>query len=712
MRYVLIVLFTGLLGVLPLQAAPSVKELGTLVTQLKSGDAKVQQKAAARLAALKDPRSVPLLAPLCRVPLTTVVACNTLARIGGKGIDVLLQLRGDKTHWIRMQAVRGLCVSNDPRARTAVRGMLKDADAELRAAAIHTMVNQPHSVEKVKLLLPLLQDKNETCRREAIFALESSVKMRDAAVLDALYRLANTATAETRDLALKVLIPLNDQRLLPALSAWLQEADPDHARRAAHALGQLGDPSVVPLYGQVLERWIAKLPPPGQPLPDEYPERAIPNLTSGLTEGLANIGDATALDLLYGLTSHAHPLVRKQSMRAFLQVADPRGPQVMAAAILDPDADVRFGNIQLAYHFTDDPAVRNALLRACTDTDPRTRYLAMERAVFDTPEQAFTVLDKALVDDDGMVQAMAAVRLGGMKDTRAVDRLLTMLDAADPKTHRLAILGLGHANDAHAEEALLTLLQKKGEPRVQVVLALQGSMNPRVIHAVLGLLPGADVELRYMIYMKFEVAPTPLATDALQKALVRETDDDLKSMLLRGLEAIGNVKAADALLAIVNDVKQAKFHQQALYALGRTRDARALPVLLARLKGKGDNWGAVRGMGAYGGPQAYDALLPHINHASSYTRTLVLSGLGKTGDARAVPVLIAALQRSDLYDRYAAIEGLRLLGKDKAQAAIDPLIAALARAKTLDERISLARSLTALTGQTLGTDPAAWRAGG
>ncbi len=708
MRYLIgVLLLLGLLGMLPAQAAPSVQELTALVNQLKSRDARLRQQASARLVALKDRRAVPLLEPLCRIPATTEVACKTLAKTGGAGVEALLKLRTDKAHWVRLNVVRGLGASTDPRAVAAIRATLKDADAELRATAIYTMLPRPHSAEKVRLLLPLVRDKAEECRLAAMYALRSS--LREVAVREAFFRIANSTATRTRDAAVDILIQVNDPRLRQPLCTWLQGDDPDHAFRAAHALGQLGDPSVVPLFRTVLEKWIARLPSPGQPVSDDYPVSEIPQLLSRMTEGLAAIGDASALDLLYTLTGHVHPLVRKQATWAFLQLTDPRGPQVMVTALHDSNAEMRAMSAQIAYRFTDDPGVRKALLAACGDPDVEVRRSAVDRVVFDAPEQALTVLETALGDADDRVQAMAAIRLGGVKDRRAVERLLTMLDAADPKTHRLAILGLGHTDDARAEEALLALIQKTGEPRLQIVMALQGSMNPRVIHALLGLLPGADLELRYAIYAKFELTPTPLATAGLLQALTREKDTDLKYKLLEALEAIGDAKAVDPMLALLNDAKQPALHQQALRVLGRSRDPRALPVLLAHVRKKGGNWGAISGLGAYGGPQAFEALAPYVTATNGTIRMAALQAVGRSGDPRAVSLLITALHGANTEDRRLAAYGLLMLGKDKAHAAVEPLIIALEATKRLNERGPFIQALNTLTGQTLGTDPAQWR---
>jgi HEAT repeat protein len=706
----LVVLF---LYALPAPAGPVPKaELQALVQQLTVRDDWVQQQATNRLIALNDPRAVPLLTPLCRNPRATQSACKALAHLGKPGVEVLLALRTDTQKWVRMQALGGLGWSKDPRAIAAVKSALQDTDAEVRCRALFLLKRTLPYAEHRELALTMLSDDAPTCRTAVIVTLLDAIP-KDRTLDEPLLALANDPSARVCHMLLDAYSCRFDPRLFDAMRThWLLSEDIGYVKRAVNWYAGLGDARAVPLLRQVYDRWIPRLPAPGAPEATEDPDKYVPGLLDRLTQALAAIDDAAGTDFLYSLTKDPHPLIRKPAAWAFLELVEPRAPEVMAAVLRDPDEGVRDMLTQCAYRFGDHHAVQEALRAMCTDADPKTRERGLQYVHFATPDEALHMLKRALADPDDGVRAKAIERLACVKDPRAVDRLLAMAASPDQSTYRTLLSALCNSGDARAVDLLLPLLHKPSVERQWVLIALQMARisDRRLDEALLALLPQLDCEWRYYCYRHFEFNPTTRATGALLQALARETDNDLRRTILEALSNAGDPAAADALLAFIQKNEDPSLLQQAYGALGRTRDPRALPILLARMKAPGAKWGVIRGLGQYQGAQVYDALLPLTYHPKMRYREHGLYYLSNTGDPRTLPVLIAALKREEISEVLAAAAGLQFLGPERAAPAIDPLIAALARMRRFDQRHGVATALKALTGEDFGVDAVKWQA--
>ena len=711
MRCVIVLLSLILFTFPTLAGALSKLELAALVQKLAAKDERAREQAMNRVIALRDARAVPLLKPLCRNAQASRYACKALAHLGKPGVEALLALRNDSARWVRTRAIVGLGWSKDPRAIGALKAILRGPDAEFRSQALYALRRSLPAAEHRQLVLNMLHDANPSCRIAAIIELREAAKY-DRALFERLLPLANDPDANVRDIILNDYSLRYDPRLYDAMCAhWLLGENLDHVGRAVSWLGGLGDPRGAPLLRKVYHRWIPRLPAPGAEAA-EYQQNQMSDLLERLTAAMAALDDAEITTFLYTLTKDSHPLIRQKAASAFLQLADPRAPEVMAAVLRDPDAQIRENLSQYTFRFTAQPVVQNTLRAMCADADQATRARGLAWVRFATPDEMLRLLEQALDDADAAVRAQAIERLGNVGDPRAIDRLLALAASPDNATRRMALRTLCFSGDARAVDLLLPLLQAPSEDRQWAFVILQYTRicDPRLDAALLALLPHTNEEHRYYIYRHFEFNPTTRATAALLLALAREKDDDLRWTILEALGNESDPAAADTLLALVRNPKEAKLHQSAYEALGRTRDPRALSLLLAQMKSPGAKWGVIRGLGQFQGPQVYEALLPLIHHPNSNYRELGLSYLGNTGDPRALPVLIDALTRREADEAHAAACGLQFLGSERAAAAIDPLIAVLARTRKLDDRGPFARALVVLTSQDFGLDAERWQA--
>jgi len=742
MRYVLPLVFIFL--ALPALAAPLSKaELTELVQKLAARDELTREQAMSRIITLQDARAVPLLVPLCRHYLAAPHAGKALGHLGKPGVDALLALRNDAEKGVRLRAIDGLGWSKDQRAIAALKAALRHPDAEFRCKALHALQRCLPAAEHRQLALNMLGDDAPSCRITAVIVLREAVKG-DRALFERMLAMANDPSPRVRDIVLNDLSLCYDPRLYDAFCKyWLLGDDFDHVERAVSWLGSFGDPRAAPLLRKVYDRWIPLLPAPGMAESAEYPRNYMPDLLERLTGAMACLDDPEITAFLYTLTKDPHPLIRRKAAGAFLQLADPRAPGVMAAVLRDPDAQIREELYGVTYRFAAEPAVQEAARAMCADANPATRARGLRLVRFTEPEEALRLIEQALADDDAAVREQAIARMSTVDDPRAVERLLALEASPDAATRLAALRALCHINDPRAFELLraqaaspdtqtrravlsgacstgnalavdllLPVLQAPSEDCRWLLMIIQYARisDPRLDAALLALLPHTDWEHRYYIYRHFEFNPTKLATPVLLQALNRETDEDLRYTILEALGNAGDPAAADALLALVRNPKEVKLHQHAYEALGKTRDPHALPLLLAQMQKPGAKWGVIRGLGQFQGREVYEALLPLVHHPNPNYRELGLSYLGSSGDPRALPVLIAALERRESMERHAAAYGLLFMGSERAAAAVDPLIAALARMRMLNDRHPFARALTVLTGQDFGTDAERWQA--
>lgn len=128
------------------------------------------------------------------------------------------------------------------------------------------------------------------------------------------------------------------------------------------------------------------------------------------------------------------------------------------------------------------------------------------------------------------------------------------------------------------------------------------------------------------------------------------------------------------------DARLRRCHQQAVRALARLGDARALPSLLTALDSGVDAWRAVEVVRHL--PQASDQLTPRLNdhlrrvdlsqERDEMSTNALLSALAGLGDPAAIPVVLDTLRAAVLHKRHgvtrSALQALRAFGPAAADA--------------------------------------------
>lgn len=226
---------------------------------------------------------------------------------------------------------------------------------------------------------------------------------------------------------------------------------------------------------------------------------------------------------------------------------------------------------------------------------------------------------------DADVRDAAAGALAEIKDAQAVEPLIAALKDSDIDMRKAAAISLDKLKNTQAVEPLISVLKDKREDISVRRLAAKALGNIGDIKTVESFIAGLED----------------------------------RNWLVRGnaaesLGMIRDVRAVDPLIATLKD-NQWSVRKNAAEALGLIGDIRAVEPLISTLK---DSVSDVReavanALGEIGDMRAFEPLLAAGENSSS-----AVVGLAKLGNDRAVKVLVARLNSSDLSDRRFAAENL------------------------------------------------------
>jgi HEAT repeat protein len=227
-----------------------------------------------------------------------------------------------------------------------------------------------------------------------------------------------------------------------------------------------------------------------------------------------------------------------------------------------------------------------------------------------------------------------------------VSALIEALDSRKADVRELAAQSLRFADDPRRIEALIAAADDRNDAvRYSALIALPPD-EPRMLEHYLAAAADRYVFSRALAAKRLAAFDDPRAVDALVE-LVRQDDD---------VDIVCN--ASDALADIA--------------------DPRAVPALLDALADRGlestARGCAAASLTAFDDASIYDGLLAAADEADASLRFQALSALGRLGDRRAVPLMIERLSTGFRSDRAAAATGLGRLGDSRA---VEPLKRAL-----------------------------------
>jgi HEAT repeat protein len=142
----------------------------------------------------------------------------------------------------------------------------------------------------------------------------------------------------------------------------------------------------------------------------------------------------------------------------------------------------------------------------------------------------------------------------------------------------------------------------------------------------------------------------------------------VKKSVIKALGGIGDPKAANPLLAILNSPEEsADVRGEAILALGKIGDPSTMKYLIDLLKDRDSCRYAAQALGSRGDPGTVNQLIDNLDSDDYFSRCEIIRALGKIGDSRAVDPLIAAYKKAASYDISAEIiEALGKIGDERA----------------------------------------------
>lgn len=159
----------------------------------------------------------------------------------GRIVTALMGVLKDPDVEVRRAAVRSLANFEDPSTAPALREALRDADAEVRANAVEALGNI-HDAASADAIAALLKDPNKDVRAHAIDALtELELAVPPAGLLDAL----RDSDADVRHQAVHAVGHFEDARAVPTLRLLLDDPNADVREAAVEALGDIRNEAAI-----------------------------------------------------------------------------------------------------------------------------------------------------------------------------------------------------------------------------------------------------------------------------------------------------------------------------------------------------------------------------------------------------------------------------------------------------------------------------------
>jgi HEAT repeat protein len=328
----------------------------------------------------------------------------------------------------------------------------------------------------------------------------------------------------------------------------------------------------------------------------------------------------------------------------------------------------------------------------------RLEDLRVLRDAADSPRDLTTIAARG----DARLRRRAALAIGRVGDASGRATLERLLADPEPAVRETAAFGLGLLADKAAVPALLTALNGDASPIVRGRAAeALGLIGDPASAAPIGAMARAMADAGNLAAVQADELGWPLAPE-------------IEAFRL-GLYALVRLKAADVLLPLVLDANGRPRSEwwPIAFALRRTEDPRTLAPMTALVRGNGFYGAAfaAQGLGLSKSPGAAVPVLFEVL-ASPTPRAAVrlqaVRGLGRLGDPRAIPPLIALLDDASL-DPNLQLEVVGALGALEATPAVERLLDRLADPSAAMRAAALG-ALAAIDGENFlqvlsGIDP-------
>ncbi len=443
---------------------------------------------------------------------------------------------------------------------------------------------------------------------------------------------------------MKFLSTLKAERSIAQLLAERDMQAPE-ARKAVESLKKLG-PSIIP---KLIEAFATaekdQLSTLVQTLAAQVSDRTLKEVTMGLANGNSRCIAGTAAALAAAATYDANLLLEflgnnELSVSALIDVLRANKQRLNARELLRRAYDLEPREKAAVFKIITEVATADLvpdLLNRLEGKDPSVRVHIIDvLSRFNRPEVA-RALEEQLKDRNKAVRKAALLAIENMPGERNVALLCVMLRDPDLEARGKAVDLVVKARHPDTMKHLVEVLRDESEDaRRAAVEVLNGIADVATLKYLLAALEDQDWWVRSR------------ASDALAK--------------------IGGPKVMDAVLQLVRDPDE-NIRRAAVEILNQTKDQRAVEHLIAATQDN-DWWVRERAADALaeiGSPKAVPALVRMLA-GDARSMPAAVRALGRLGDAKVLPTLMALLEHADKAIRLEAVSAIARLA-DQASAS-------------------------------------------
>ena len=608
--------------VLSQQAQPS--PLDHLLAQMKSTQPATRAAAAEQLSHFAtEERVIIAMLAACKDtdPAVRKFAAIDLGQAAdARGVDPLCALLKDDNEHIRGAALEGLQAIGDEHALPALLADLKGGQDD--AAEIIRVISEIGGDNAMQALLAIARDANDDHRGDVI---EQLSYLHEGRLTDIILPDLQAATGNALGDEIRAAGRLGDPRFVLPLIALFGKPDVD-ANTVCSALGAIGDARAVDALCHTLSTGAAGS-----------------DIREFAADALGKIGDARAIPALSTALAQTYTM------------SDPRVNIILALGNMhDPSVIPTL----LPFLKVKDERLHEAALLALGNSRGAAAYDALAAELKDTKNPRYSTALYALAqiaDPHAVPRVIAALQATeriSMSGGTFSDLAFSLIyNPAGKPVDLMPALGIGFFNDAWNVIASDLLATHETKALDGVLMSLESNTLLTIDPATLQVLKARHDE----------VFPRLCAMLAAGK-------DMEKAPIVTLLGQLGDVRAIPILHALKDDFWT---QGQVLQALGALKDATALPKLLAAAKATDDDRlcaAAVRGLGALGDQSARDAVWAvwqqkptDFNHESHLVALLAAAQLG---DPRALDPATALLREDDTEKQQTALFVLASLPDD------------------------------------------------